>query len=135
MTDKPPHGNRALMMYRTACTFYEAGRLISAGIRPDFGMLQVPTHVNAAFAAELFLKCIILGERGTFEQTHQLERLFNALEPDTQTQVTAYYDRWLDESEIPLAFSVAYQRDVGIRGMLRDCGDTFVKLRYFFDQP
>lgn len=53
--------------------------------------LQFAKHVNHAYAFELYLKCLMIIENGTFYSGHDLLELFKKLNPSTQSSIVDYY--------------------------------------------
>src|SRR2546430_1479658 len=50
-------------------------------------IIAMPSMVISAFASELYLKCLLLIERGSAPQVHFLDSLFSNLKPKTQARV------------------------------------------------
>lgn len=62
--------------------------------------MKYPFVVNISFACELFLKAIMIRESddGTFAFGHDLEKLFQKLNPDTQAKIKEAYETQAKDS-------------------------------------
>src|ERR1700733_8329761 len=68
--------------------YYQAseylGQTAKAGSFPNVGM---PAVVCAAFALELFLKCLLVMESGKLVEIHDLRKLFDKVDGATQSRI------------------------------------------------
>lgn len=66
---------------------------LTAGGQPVPFEVSAPMVTCAAFAFELYLKCLVSMETGfPPPNTHKLDHLFAMLYPDTQTEIRKYFD-------------------------------------------
>jgi len=99
-------------------------------------VIGVPMSVLAAFAAELFLKCLACLETGSLSREHLLDNLSDQLSPKTQAIVEKHWDTLnvqnlevLDRFDVSLGEKVA--RD--LRSNLTSGRDGFRLLRYVYE--
>ncbi len=64
------------------------------GWPPDVAM---PGITCAAFAMELFLKCLIASETGKVPETHDLRHLFNRVSKANQSKIRSYFAPYLPD--------------------------------------
>jgi hypothetical protein len=118
-------------------------RRSAAGNATLANWVVMPSCVMAVFAAELFLKCIILIEGEAPPDAHHLRKLFDLLSDDAKAQITKMWDHSMfirrkefEENERklqPLMPGIKIPRD--LLSALDDCGDTFKKMRYLYEDP
>ena len=101
-------------------------------------MLQYPGMVICAFAAELFLKCLISLEGCTPSKSHNLLTLHDQLSPKSQALVERHWNdgcsaRKDSFEDLEKKFGVKLPRD--LRTALADCGDAFEQMRYLYEDP
>jgi hypothetical protein len=95
-----------------------------------------PVTVISAFSCELYLKTLVLRERGTPTRIHNLEGLFCKLAPHTRDELTEMWNSHLPEMEeqylaVEKALSVSLPRD--LRFALRSGARTFEMMRYAYE--
>ena len=90
-----------------------------AGERPFLTPAMV---TNGVLAAELALKALILGETGTFDCIHDLDKLFYAL-PDNHRDALS-----------SLIKEKAHQNDATLKTNLETISNFFQEWRYFFQR-
>src|ERR1700723_3619787 len=66
------------------------------GVAHDFRM---PAIVCAAFALELFFKCLVTTETGKTPGIHDLRQLFNALNKNTQNRIRDRFAPYLSDAQ------------------------------------
>ncbi|MGA2483347.1 MAG: hypothetical protein ABSF92_09530 [Candidatus Acidiferrales bacterium] len=111
---------------------YLTGASMLANRLPD---LMFPWVMCSAFSLELYLKCLILVERGTLEKGHDLADLFSKTTPESQKAIRASYESHKAKME------AMYAAVKGIPApktdfdyVLHISADAFVKFRYAFEQ-
>ena len=85
---------------------------------------------NAAFACELFLKCVARVETGTAPRGHFLDSLFDQLSVDHQQRITEYYEAAAKLDDL-MPDDTGVGKDV--RAILTINRDSFEKLRYLHE--
>lgn len=98
--------------------------------------IKIPGMVLSAFAAELYLKCLLLLEGTKPPREHNLYKLFLALSADAQTQVKAQWTEAMAATEhiireMETTYNLTVPRDLDTA--LLECGDSFELLRYVFE--
>lgn len=85
-------------------------------------VLIIPIIVNASFACELFLKCILPdGTHG-----HELDRLFSSLDKESQNEII-FYTGFTIKCSNPEYTSEDFWKD------LKNNSNNFVKWRYLYE--
>jgi HEPN domain-containing protein len=67
------------------------GELVALG-KADVDVIAHPAMVLSSLASELYLKCILLVERGRVPKDHDLDALFRLLMPRTQMRLQEKWD-------------------------------------------
>ena len=100
---------------------------------------MMPSMVLSAFAAELFLKTLLVLEGQNPPEIHHLGTLFKRIHNNrTKTQIKALWDASVAEREGEFQqnkrfLGITIPRD--LRSALSDCGDAFKLLRYAYEDP
>jgi hypothetical protein len=97
-----------------------------------------PGMVISAFAAELFLKCLLILEGHTPNNTHNLGSLFKPLHNKTKARIEELWDTSVLARSAQFEMSEKFTnlemaRD--LRGALKECGNAFEELRYLYEDP
>src|SRR5438309_2207233 len=89
-------------VFRAGVSFEHASRLLTNDVHSTLGGLEtgqsaklfafVPAIVNAAFTAEIYLKCLIILDGSTLYQGHRLDELFGDLMPPTTTRLRTIFN-------------------------------------------
>jgi hypothetical protein len=128
-------------IFEHASRFHSSDLLLRRGITGpnDFPVVAHPSMVLSAFASELYLKCFLCVERGTFPDTHDLKALFEELQPATRRVLENLWDadmrtprqqksmeaiRALPEGK-NVRLDLQYALDVG--------ANSFIQLRYIYE--
>jgi len=89
--------------------------------------------VNAAFAVELFLKCLLAVESGQIPETHNLKDLFNQVSKESRGKIRKRHN----ERALNHAVLSGTRERVGIKtdldSLLEDSQDVFTHFRYLFE--
>jgi|SRR5215471_8748454 len=144
MAKKPKKSLDPFKIFQHASRFHESDRRLRGTFHPsnpyDIGIIVLPSSVLSVFASELYLKCLLCIERGTFPDTHNLKTLFKKLLPSTRR---ALEDLWDADVRLPhkrqvldlirampegknLRPDLIYALDVG--------ANSFTELRYFYEK-
>jgi hypothetical protein len=111
-------------MYNTAISFHEAAIRCAAPVEIEEGGTTSPTSPMIAcyaFAAELYLKSLVVLDTGGVIPGHRLNVLFNRLRAETQKSIAERYRNLLNATETDL------------REALSDLGAAFVDWRYIYE--
>src|SRR5215469_14812861 len=90
---KPPLDARAIFSH--ACRFLATDQLVRNVGKPGSGWeltIATPTMVLSAFAAELFLKCLLVLETDEAPATHRLDTLFKRLSHRRQRRIQQLWE-------------------------------------------
>ena len=103
----------------------------------------MPSVVLSVFAAELFLKCLLLMEGKTPPNAHHLGKLFNLLSAEAKERITKMWDhstfirrKEFEANERKLETvvpGIKIPRDLPTA--LNDCGGAFNRMRYLYEDP
>lgn len=99
-------------------------------------VIGVPMSVLAAFASELFLKCLACLETGSLTREHLLDNLFNELSSETQSVVEKHWDAISLQNSVVLDrldSSLAEEVPRDLRSNLTSGRDGFRLLRYIYE--
>jgi len=93
--------------------------------------------VNSAFAAELYMKCLIFLETGATAKTHDLHKLYKLLKPVTRADIEQRFDE--KRQGVPVQGAEAYYARTGRRfadsfkDLITLGRDAFVEWRYLYE--
>jgi hypothetical protein len=109
--------------------------------RRSITLLSQPVMVLQAFASELYIKCLHCIDSGTVPGGHDLESLFNHLNPLRQKAIISGWNARMahrqgeldqrDRATKPLGFVIPRDLPVG----LKECRLAFMQLRYQYEEP
>jgi hypothetical protein len=133
-------------MFRAAKSFeYSAEQLErmipeSANGKPLFPIsspTSLPSIVCAAFATELYLKCLLRIEKnkGELKRGHEYKDLFDELSPASQAKIRQEYDELVASSSdrSPVLEDVQNQNLFDFEEMLAQSGEAFEAYRYYYE--
>ena len=89
--------------------------------------------VLSAFAAELFLKCLLVLETGEAPPTHRLDLLFKRLGHKRQRRIQELWEADGRPKLIPFCRALNLPSDLS--NALVKCGSAFENLRYYYEDP
>jgi hypothetical protein len=89
--------------------------------------------VLSAFAAELFLKCLLVLETGAAQPTHRLDVLFKRVSHKRQRKIQELWEADCRPKLMPLCRALNLPSDLS--NALVKCGSAFENLRYYYEQP
>lgn len=98
----------------------------------------VPFATVDSFALELYLKCLMLMDRGEIKKVHGIKELFRELKLNTRQRIkNNYADRIA--SQLPRMSKALKRRDLlrfkNFRSYLERSNRAFENIRYFFERP
>jgi hypothetical protein len=95
--------------------------------------IVTPTLVLSAFAAELFLKCLLLIEGQKVEPIHRLDILFRRLSHKRKRRIEEMWNADARAKLEPIRTMKNVPTD--LPNALVKCGKAFDQLRYFYEDP
>jgi len=123
-------------IFNHACRFLGADQLLRKVGAPGSGWeltVAPPTMVLSAFAAELFLKCLLVLETGAAQPTHRLDVLFKRVSHKRQRKIQELWEADCRPKLMPLCRALNLPSDLS--NALVKCGSAFENLRYYYEQP
>jgi hypothetical protein len=148
MAKSPRSGLEPLKIFQHAAGFHQSYRRLLNTVanapketkERDMGIISMPAMALSAFASELYLKCLLCVESDNVPSEHNLQSLFNRLQPATRRELD---DLWDAEIQLPhkkkmienmrtlprgeeLRLDLRYALDVG--------AGSFMDLRYFYEK-
>jgi hypothetical protein len=119
-------------IFDTAEGFREACRIFNAAAQQGYRVITLVMAVNASFALEAYLKCLLFLEQGTFPKTHDLKKLFYTLPTQTQAELTKAHDPHV-ANNILLQDAKKKGTKIDLDSLLESGKDSFVYFRYAFE--
>jgi hypothetical protein len=119
-----------------ACRFLGSDQLLRRIGKPGSGWeltVAQPAMVLSAFAAELFLKCLLIMESGAAPPTHRLDSLFKRVSHKRQRRIQELWETDGRPKLQPLCRSLNLPSDLS--NALAKCGSAFEKLRRYYEDP
>ena len=95
--------------------------------------LSLVYGVNAAFAVELYLKCLLLIEGGQVPETHNLKQLFNQVSRESRGKITKRHNTLAADHPVLSEFRQKLGIKTDLNSILEDGQDIFTQFRYFFE--
>ena len=119
------------LVFDTASAFDRAYHILSATLtdKPYVRAPSPPLYTCAALSLELYLKCLLIIEHGSYIEDHDLSKLFNLLRSQTKRALKKRYAKWVKEETVfpeLLNFTT-------FEALLEACKLTFTKGRYSFE--
>ena len=117
-------------LFMSAQRFREAADVLSKHISENLELhLGQPYAVVCAFSIELYLKCLLVMERGSYPRDHDLEELFRNLGSGTKGTLTRRFNSLDEKSNRRAAMRKdGFQTD--LKTELKRSKDAFELLRY-----
>ena len=85
------------LAFVTAEAFLEVCKVLNKAIESgNTRILTLAMATNAAFSLEMYLKCLLLLEKGHASRSHDIHDLFHALSESTQAQLTKDHQDFVD---------------------------------------
>ena len=89
--------------------------------------------VNAAFAVELYLKCLLSVEGGQIPETHNLKQLFNQVSRESRGKITKRHNKLAADHPVLSEFRQNLGIKTDLNSLLEDGQNIFTQFRYFFE--
>jgi HEPN domain-containing protein len=104
----------------------------SDGIEKSIGLKYV-SNVNHAYAIEIYLKCLMIIEKGEFIEGHDLALLFNNLLPETQKSIIDNFNaNYKSLKRSKKYFGVFFETN--FVEQLDEAKKAFIDFRYLFSK-
>jgi hypothetical protein len=136
MSDQPD----ARMAFSEASAFHRATNIICLAIQRDMGQdprvadLVFPQYVNAAYAAEAYLKCLIALRFNRLQKGHHLKVLFDELPPKDQSElITRHAQLCVANPKKQEGWAHTGRLPQFLPFVLQEANNAFVDLRYTFE--
>lgn len=117
------------LAFTTAEAFKEVCKVLWDAIQNgNTRILPLAMATNAAFALEMYLKCLLLLEQGQAPRGrdgHDLHKLFHALNPTVQSQLTKDHEGFFKSKGLPVD---------DLEELLKRGRNAFVEFRYAHEQ-
>lgn len=112
--------------------FHAVYSLKDSAERGNPNILQMVVAVNSAFALELYLKCLIAIERGSFAWGHDLRELYYQLSSEARSDIEMQHRKLENTSDV---FALARARGVetDVASLLNLGRNAFELFRYAFE--
>jgi hypothetical protein len=125
---------REKFILKSADAFYQTGQLVLqflASQKEQFH-LGLVYGVNASFAIELYLKCLLAVEGSKIPATHNLKDLFDRVSPESRDKIRKRHDELEKENSVLSEFrKKGIQTDLD--SLLQHAQNVFVQFRYIFE--
>jgi hypothetical protein len=92
-----------------------------------------PAMVLSSFAGELFLKSLLVLEKGEAPPTHRLDTLFKRVSHKRQRRIQELWEADARPKIMQLCQSMKVPSDLS--NALVKCGSAFENLRYYYEKP
>lgn len=94
---------------------------------------QYATHVNHSYAFELYLKCLMIIEKGEYVEGHQLFELFTLLNDTTKINIENYFNANYAITRRNMTYWGIFEKPT-IYELLKEANKAFIDFRYLFSQ-
>lgn len=112
----------------------ESARVLSGPGQTVQVPFVIPAIVCSAFAAELFMKCLVLVERGAAPRGHQLRTLFSRLAPASRAAVSKRFDELIVANPTAQAMKAQFPDvPLAIDDVLDTVDRVFEQWRYAYE--
>jgi len=128
---------REIYIFRSADAFYEASLLAANRTRTTENQAQkfnlgLVYGTNGAFAAELYLKCLLSIECKPVPKSHDLQRLYLELSPESRAKLRKRHDELAKDNATLSEFRKRFGIKTDLESLLEDGKDVFTQFRYLF---
>jgi hypothetical protein len=123
-------------IFNHACRFLSSDQLLRKIGKPGSGWelaIAPPAMVLSSFAAELFLKSLLVLEKGEAPPTHRLDTLFKRVSHKRQRRIQELWEADARPKIMQLCQSMKVPSDLS--NALVKCGSAFENLRYYYEKP
>ncbi len=121
------------LAFHSAEAFDEVARVLHrAAMQGHKYILPIAIVMNASFALETYLKCLVALESGVFLRGHDTLKLFRKLRSETQSALRAYHDNYISGKP---EFEAAKQKGIklDLDSLLKRGRNAFVDFRYAYE--
>ena len=121
--------------YNHACRFLASDQLLRKIGNPGSGWehtIDTPTMVLSSFAAELFLKSLLVLEKGKAPPQHRLDVLFKRVSHKRQRRIQEFWEA--DARPKIMQFCQSMNVPSDLSNALVKCGSAFENLLYYYEK-
>src|SRR5579859_7823968 len=122
-------------VFNSACSFRRAATLLKEAYKNGESELNYPLATNAAFAAELFMKCLLYLDAVIVPKTHSLKNVFCKLNKTHREQITNLFKEEVKKkphiSKLE-AFEPNFKFEID--NVLEATANAFEEWRYIFEE-
>jgi hypothetical protein len=123
------------LAFTSAEAFLEVCKVLCAAVRNgNTRILALALATNAAFALEMYLKCLLLLEQGQAPRGHDLHKLFHALSSTTQSQLTKDHEELVKSNPDWAATASKLGVPTDLEELLKRGRNAFADFRYAHEQ-
>ena len=94
---------------------------------------QYATHVNHAYAFELYLKCLMIIEAGKYVERHELLDLFNLLSEPTKKNIETRFESNFAFIRRNMTYHGIFEKP-SVSELLEEANRAFIDFRYLFSR-
>jgi hypothetical protein len=108
--------------------------LVAETRRGNRRILSLALATNAAFALEMYLKCLLSLEQGQAPHGHDLHKLFHALSSSTQSELTKDHEQFQNSNPASMAEAHQLGLPTDLEELLKRGRNAFADFRYAHEQ-
>lgn len=126
---------KPLRVFKSACGFRKAAKLLKEPYKNGEDDLLFPLATNLAFAAELFMKCLLYLEAVSVRKQHPLKTLFRSLSKKHQGHIEKLFlEEVRKKPHIPKIEAIELSFKFEIDKVLEATNNAFEEWRYIFEE-
>jgi hypothetical protein len=130
-----PDPEKVFRAFLSAEAFLEICKVMVAALENgNFRILSLGLATNAAFALEMYLKCLLLLESGLAARGHDLYNLFHKLDQSTQSDLTKDHEEFLKRNQAFVAKAQETGLPTDLEELLKLGRSAFTDFRYAHEQ-
>lgn len=126
---------KPLGVFKSACGFRKAAKLLKETYKKGEYDLLNPCNVNLAFAAELFIKCLLYLNAASVPKHHELKELFRNLSKIHRQRINKLFMEEVKKKPyIARIEAIEPSFKFEINEVLEASNDSFKEWRYIFEE-
>jgi hypothetical protein len=122
------------LAFLNAEAFLEVCKVLIVALQNGRPILGLALATNAAFALEMYLKCLMLLEQGHARYGHDLHNLFHSLSQSTQSELTREHEKFVKSDPAYMARVSKEGLPTNLEELLRLGRNAFTDFRYAHEQ-
>jgi len=97
----------------------------------------IPNIVNSVLTSELYLKCLLTLQGTAFRHIHEIEDLYDAVNPSRKKRIKEIYEGLFDRVPylIDMRKLASGRAQFGFEDVLKQLNKAFIEWRYIFQYP